>query len=140
MAGNVLKAMKLRKPLTRHKYGTSDLDYIIVLIDFFGEEVDSIRSFNIENQLSIDKRENVSLVPDLSKMNAEESVKNSGMIPLSEYLPAGTIWWTVDLAVIKDRMDEIVSRSQSISDEDQLNNDYNAKDTLVDGKTFTASP
>ena len=41
-------------------------------IDFFGDEIDTIRTFNIEDQLSKDKRDAVEIVPELA---AEQSVK-----------------------------------------------------------------
>ena len=35
-------------------------------IDFFGDEIDTIRTFNIEDQLSKDKRERIEVVPELA--------------------------------------------------------------------------
>ena len=35
-------------------------------IDFFGDEIDTIRTFNIEDQLSKDKRESIVVVPELA--------------------------------------------------------------------------
>ena len=35
-------------------------------IDFFGDEIDTIRTFNIEDQLSKDKRESIEVVPELA--------------------------------------------------------------------------
>ncbi len=35
-------------------------------IDFFGDEIDTIRTFNIEDQLSRDKRESIEVVPELA--------------------------------------------------------------------------
>lgn len=40
-------------------------------IDFFGDEIDTIRTFNIEDQLK-DKRDAIEIVPELA---AEQSVK-----------------------------------------------------------------
>ena len=39
-------------------------------IDFFGDEIDTIRTFDVENQLSKDKREAVEIVPELASMQA----------------------------------------------------------------------
>ena len=41
-------------------------------IDFFGDEIDTIRTFNIEDQLSKDKRESIEVVPELA---TEQTVK-----------------------------------------------------------------
>ena len=35
-------------------------------IDFFGDDIDSIRQFSVETQLSTDKRDNVVIVPDIN--------------------------------------------------------------------------
>lgn len=41
-------------------------------IDFFGDEIDSIRSFDVENQLSRDKKERIDIVPNLRAAEEEE--------------------------------------------------------------------
>jgi len=41
-------------------------------VDFFGDEVDSIRTFEVETQLSKEKKEQVVIVPDLGLKNGEE--------------------------------------------------------------------
>ena len=41
-------------------------------IDFFGDEIDTIRTFSIEDQLSKDKRESIEVVPELA---TEQTVK-----------------------------------------------------------------
>ncbi len=35
-------------------------------IDFMGDEVDSIRTFNVESQLSVEKKQSISIVPDVA--------------------------------------------------------------------------
>ena len=41
-------------------------------IDFFGDEIDTIRTFSIEDQLSRDRRESVEIVPELSLAEGEK--------------------------------------------------------------------
>ena len=107
-------------------------------IDFFGEEVDSIRSFDIENQLSIEKFDSVSLVPDLNKMHAEENGGDKDMVSLAETLGPDAIWWANDLAWIRDRMDDIVIRTGEVNKNDEEQDEPGPPRSLVDGKTFTA--
>lgn len=38
-------------------------------VDFFGDEIESIRTFNIENQLSIEKKESISIVSNIHENN-----------------------------------------------------------------------
>jgi transcription-repair coupling factor (superfamily II helicase) len=105
-------------------------------IDFFGDEIDSIRSFDIENQLSIDKKEEVSLIPNLSDIQAKAG--DQAMITFPEFLGERTVYWTNDLAYIRDRMDDIFKRTRGSGEDPQDHiTDANKGDYLIDGKTFT---
>lgn len=53
-------------------------------IDFFGDDIDSIRTFEVQTQLSRERRTEVSIVPD-----AEQGAQ--GMVPMTDYLPADTV-------------------------------------------------
>ncbi len=64
-------------------------------IDFFGDEVDSIRTFEVQTQLSRDKRESVEIVPELT---AAETEKTSFM----KFLPADTVVAMKDLLYVRD--------------------------------------
>jgi transcription-repair coupling factor (superfamily II helicase) len=95
-------------------------------IDFFGEVVDSIRTFDIENQLSVEKLDQITLIPDLMELQAESAAAAKGMIPFTEYFGIDTTWWINDLAYVKDRMDNIFERTGT-----------GKHDFLIDGNTFT---
>ena len=69
-------------------------------IDFFGDEVDSIRTFEVESQLSRGQQEFISLVPDLSNELEER-------VPLATLLPKGLVVVTKDLAVVAQRIGQI---------------------------------
>ncbi|MCC6186854.1 MAG: transcription-repair coupling factor, partial [Chitinophagaceae bacterium] len=61
-------------------------------IELFGNEVDSIRIFNPETQLSERKLLQVSILPNVeTKFEAEEKIS------LLEYLPENTVFWFKDL-------------------------------------------
>jgi transcription-repair coupling factor (superfamily II helicase) len=61
-------------------------------IELFGNEVDSIRIFNPETQLSERKLLNVSILPNIeTKFDTQEKIS------LLDYLPANTIIWVKDL-------------------------------------------
>ena len=49
-------------------------------IDFFGDEIDTIRTFDVETQLSKDKRDDVQIVPQLTSL-AEEKVSVLTFLP-----------------------------------------------------------
>ena len=69
-------------------------------IDFFGDEIDTIRSFTVEDQLSKDRKESVEIVPELSKMTEEK-------MPLTSFLPADTIIAVKDLVYVADTITRI---------------------------------
>jgi len=106
-------------------------------IDFFGEEIDSIRSFDIENQLSIEKLEEISLIPNLVEMQVDMG-SGQAMEPLTELFGKEVQYWAYDLAYIRDRMDDIFDRTRDARGEDEDHiTDANKADYLIDGKTFT---
>ena len=69
-------------------------------IDFFGDEIDTIRTFNIEDQLSKDKRDAVEIVPELA---AEQSVKQCFL----HFLDADALVVMNDYTLLHDRIGQI---------------------------------
>lgn len=106
-------------------------------IDFFGEVVDSIRAFDVENQLSLEKRERITLIPNLTVLQAESAAAAKGLIPFVEYTGTDTTWWINDLAYVKDRMDSIYERTVGQGAEKEDIAETNKQDFLIDGSTFT---
>lgn len=49
-------------------------------IDFFGDEVESVRTFEVETQLSKEKKESIVIVPDLSH-SLEKGKRRHGVVP-----------------------------------------------------------
>ena len=66
-------------------------------IDFFGDDIDSIRTFEVDTQLSRDRREQVEIVPELSK-TAEDKV------PMLNFLPEGTMVAMKDMQFVEERV------------------------------------
>lgn len=54
-------------------------------IDFFGDDVDSIRSFNVESQLSDKKLDNIQILPDL-KADANDAVSLMALLPSDSWI------------------------------------------------------
>ena len=67
-------------------------------IDFFGDEVDSIRTFTVEDQLSKERTNEATIVPKLSGSEA---------VAITEFLPKNAILVTKDLAFIKGCIDKL---------------------------------
>ena len=67
-------------------------------IDLFGDDIDSIRTFEVETQLSKDKREQVEIVPELGLTETEK-------IPFLSFLPEGTMLVAKDFLYVRDAID-----------------------------------
>ena len=70
-------------------------------IDFFGDEIDSIRTFDIETQLSREKKTHVEIVPRLTMVEEK--------IPFTSFLPSDTVVVTRDLGFVTDMIGQIYS-------------------------------
>src|SRR6478609_8621741 len=68
-------------------------------VELFGNEVDSIRIFDPETQLSERKLLQVTIIP-----NIETQFESSEKVSLLEYLPENTIIWLKDWDVIKEKI------------------------------------
>ena len=69
-------------------------------IDFFGDEIDSIRTFDVESQLSKVKRECIEIVPELSSLESEKQ-------PIFSFLGEDTIVVMKDFVFLHDRIEQI---------------------------------
>lgn len=67
-------------------------------LDFFGDDIDSIRQFRVETQLSDEKRDSVVIVPDMKKTAAGRQVS------LLDFLPDGTLLAVRDMLLAADRI------------------------------------
>ncbi len=68
-------------------------------IELFGREVDSIRIFNPETQLSERKLLSVTILP-----NVETNFDTGEKVSLPDYLPENTVFWARDWAFVTGRM------------------------------------
>ena len=69
--------------------------------DFFGDEIDSLRSFELDTQLSTEKIEQVNIVPDLARNDAQ----NATLAPFSESITADTLLWFFSRSLCGELMD-----------------------------------
>ena len=76
---------------------SSELPY---RIDFFGNDVDTIRTFEVETQLSKDKKEKVEIVPELATLSEEK-------IPFLQFLSKDSVLVMKDLLYIHDTIERI---------------------------------
>ena len=67
-------------------------------IDFFGDDIDSIRTFDVTDQLSRDRRDRIQIVPELSVTSEER-------VPFFSFLSKETLLVTKDLLFVHDSID-----------------------------------
>jgi len=81
-------------------------------IDFFGDEIESIRSFDIESQLSVKQFEYIDIVPNI--VNPEE--QQNGFVlnqSIFDFIPSDTIIWFQDIPFTLDKINEIESKLEA---------------------------
>ena len=69
-------------------------------VDFFGDDIDTIRSFDVQSQLSDERRKEIDVVPEL-----EASV--SKKVPFFQFLPKDTLLVTRDFDFVADEVGRI---------------------------------
>ncbi len=77
-------------------------------IDFFGNEVESIRLFDIETQLSEERLESVSIIPNIQDPEnyGDHSAGASSRTSVISLMNENTLIWTSDLELISSRLDD----------------------------------
>lgn len=78
-------------------------------IDFFGDEIDTLRTFEVETQLSLQKRKQVEIVPELAQADHEQ------LTSFLHLLPEETLIVTKDLHYVADRIEKIFDEGFSKS-------------------------
>ena len=69
-------------------------------IDFFGDEVDTIRTFDVQDQLSKDKQTAIEIVPQLATAASEK-------VPFLHFLPADALLVMKDFTYVHDTIDRV---------------------------------
>lgn len=87
-------------------------------IEFFGDHIESIRSFEIENQLSVENIQEISIIPNIQSQNLTKNQSS-----LLEYLDDSYNLWFKDVKFCFDVFDEGKTKAeelfQNISEEDK---------------------
>lgn len=77
-------------------------------IEFFGDEVESIRKFDPVNQLSINKMTRAVIVPNIGDQTLHESVE-----PFFNFIPADTRIWMADAARCQKQLEKAMEKAVS---------------------------
>ncbi|MFP4366142.1 MAG: transcription-repair coupling factor [Bacteroidales bacterium] len=118
-------------------------------IDFFGNEVESIRIFDIESQLSEEQMESVSIIPDIrgSAGGEDKSPGHSGRVSVVSMMDKNTLIWVNNPELISARIQELydntdtfageetVHKSQYLTDRNEFINDIETCSILESGQS-----
>ncbi len=98
-------------------------------IDFFGDEVDSIRSFDIDNQISKESLSRISIIP-----NIQEDLNDEERISFLDFIPADTLLFLNDIQLISDQMEHNFRQTIEKADTEEDRKIWFAK--LLSGEAF----
>lgn len=76
-------------------------------IEFFGDEVDSIRTFDVETQLSTEKIKKINIIP-----NVENKFSNETRESFLKYISEKTVVFTKNLDLLFSRIDDFYEKAE----------------------------
>ena len=78
-------------------------------IEFFGNEVDSIRSFDVETQLSIEKQQKITIIPNVENKFFQENREN-----FLEYINNQTVIFIQNTDLLFSKLDKLYAKAADI--------------------------
>ncbi len=97
-------------------------------VDFFGEQIESIRTFDIIDQLSIDKVDRITIIPDICKHNAD--IKK---IPFLHFIPQHSVIWFSDLDYCRLQVESLGQDNVFVTEDGDVDTDT---PDFMDAATF----
>jgi len=104
---------------------SADLPY---RVDFFGEEVESIRSFNTDDQLSMSVHTQISIIPNIQDISIEQ-ISDS----FTDFLPPSALIWIEETDFIREKINSIFLQTVQREDSGQISG---KKETVMTGNRF----
>ncbi len=80
-------------------------------IEFFGNEVDSIRTFDVESQLSVDKQSKITIIPNLENKFIKENRES-----FLDYINDKTILWIENTELVLAQLDKLFEKATETFD------------------------
>lgn len=78
-------------------------------IEFFGDEVDTIRTFDVETQLSIEKQKKISIIPNVENKLSQEERQS-----FLDYISEKTVVFAKDTALISEKFDLLYHKATEV--------------------------
>lgn len=85
-------------------------------IDFFGDDVDSIRSFDIDNQISKDKLDKIYIIP-----NIQQDLNEDGKVSFFEFISQKSVLLMQDIQLITDQVENSFQQTILKAEEEKVN-------------------
>ena len=76
-------------------------------LEFFDTEIESIRTFDINSQLSVNTKNKITIIPNTEAKKSIES-----QVSILEYLPKNTIIWATDIKYSKGILDDYFNKAR----------------------------
>ncbi len=102
-------------------------------VDFFGDEVESIRSFDVESQVSQEKFKEIAILPNLQSYAGQGSNQS-----IFEFYGETALFWSDNIEYAADKLDEIIKSLEhnASSDNITIKDLYSKSSFLKDIKDF----
>jgi transcription-repair coupling factor (superfamily II helicase) len=81
-------------------------------LEFFGNEIDSIRVFDVETQLSKEQTKKISIIPNVENKQSEESRES-----FLKYLSNNTVIFTMNMDLLYGRVDSLFAKAEQAYNE-----------------------
>lgn len=104
---------------------SADLPY---RIDFFGEEVETIRSFNPDDQLSVESLKQIQIIPNIQDISIED-INDS----FTDFLPPSSVIWMEDAPFVREKINSIFDQTAQRENAGQIKG---KKDLVMTGNRF----
>lgn len=96
-------------------------------LDFFDNEIESIRTFDIERQLSIDSCQEMSIIPEMES-------SNDTLISILDFIPQDTILASPDFKFVASRIDSLYD--DALVAENKLRKTPHLLDCMINGNLW----
>ena len=103
-------------------------------IEFFGDEVDSIRSFDIASQLSLERLNHIVLLPNMQQQAFIEERES-----ILEYLPKATTVWIEEMPFFATQIDKEYERAVEAWEKLGSQETEDGSQNITPGKLFAKS-
>lgn len=110
-------------------------------IEFFDDEVDSLRTFDTVSQLSVKQLDRIDIVPNFNNPAAQEDAQSneSKMVSLMEYFGSEDIVWTQSLMMTAETLEKILADTRRAYAERLADKDHPIAGTLPKPEEISCS-